>query len=72
MESSINSSPVLDRERRKRIQRSDYVFEFSTNLKRAVRELNSLSNKIDEARAIIAKNDMEIFKTPYKDWRTND
>jgi hypothetical protein len=69
MERSINSSPVLDRERRKRITLSVQVLEFSTNLNRAV---NRLDKKIDEARAIIAKNEMEIFKTPYKDWRTND
>lgn len=48
MESLINSSPVLDRERRKRkrIQRPEYVFEFSTNLNRALKQLD---NDIDRA-----------------------
>ena len=46
MESLINSSPVLDRERRKRIQRRECVFEFSTNLNRALKQLD---NNIDRA-----------------------
>ena len=46
MESLINSSSVLDRERRKRIQRREYVFEFSTNLNRALKQLD---NNIDRA-----------------------
>lgn len=46
MESSLNASSVLDRERRKRIQRREYVFEFSTNLNRALKKLD---NNIDRA-----------------------
>ena len=46
MEATTNYSPVLDRERRKRIQRREYVFEFSTNLNRALKKLD---NNIDRA-----------------------
>lgn len=46
MEATTNYSPVLDRERRKRIQRREYVFEFSTNLNRALKQLD---NDIDRA-----------------------
>ena len=46
MEATTNYSPVLDRERRKRIQRREYVFEFSTNLNRALKQLD---NNIDRA-----------------------
>lgn len=46
MEATTNYSPVLDRERRKRIQRREYVFEFSTNLNRAIKQLD---NNIDRA-----------------------
>ena len=80
MEGSLNTSSVLDRERRKRIQRREYVFEFSTDLRRAI---NKLDNDIDRAivelkqqnndRAEESKRiQKELFPEPYKDWRTNE
>ena len=57
MESSLNASSVLDRERRKRIQRREYVFEFSTN---ATRVATRMETNADRA--------MKIIK---KDWRND-
>jgi hypothetical protein len=69
MENTLSGSPVLDRERRKRIQKSEQVLEFSTNVNRAVKRLDK---NIDLAIQEIRKNEQLIFKQPYKDWRTND
>ena len=55
MESSLNASSVLDRERRKRIQRREYVFEFSTN---ATRVAIRTETNADRAMKIIKK----VFK----------
>lgn len=80
MESSLNNSSVLDRERRKRIQRREYVFEFSTNLNRAIKQLDNdidraivelrqqNNERAEESKRIIK----ELFPEPYKDWRTNE
>ena len=57
MEGSLNTSSVLDRERRKRIQRPEYVFEFSTN---ATRVATRMETNADRA--------MKIIK---KDWRND-
>ena len=57
MESSLNASSVLDRERRKRIQRREYVFEFSTNATRV-----AIRTETNADRA------MKIIK---KDWRND-
>lgn len=80
MEGSLNTSSVLDRERRKRIQRREYVFEFSTNLNRALKQLDKdidraivelkqqNNDRAEESKRIIK----ELFPEPYKDWRTNE
>lgn len=66
---TTNETSILERERRKRIKRREYVLEFSTNLNRAVKKLDK---NIDRAIESIRKDKKELFPEPYRDWRTNE
>lgn len=66
---TINQSVVLDRERRKRKVIETRVLLFTTRFNKACSDLEKkIDLLIDDSR----KAQEELFKTPYKNWRTND